>query len=43
MVKTQTEYDEFLGQTKQEEILKKKLQRTLKELEKLRKQMKECA
>ena len=42
-MKTQTEYDEFLGQTKQEEILKKKLQKTQKELEKLQTQLKECA
>lgn len=43
MIKTQTEYDESLGQAKQEEILKKKLKRTQKELEKLQNQLKKCA
>jgi transposase len=42
MVKNKTEYDASLGQDKQVEILKKRLKRTKKELEKLQKQINDC-
>ena len=42
MIKNKTEYDESLGQEKQAKILKMKLKRTQKELEKLQKQLNEC-
>jgi hypothetical protein len=42
MVKNQTEYDESLVQEDQARILKKKLLRTQKELERLQKQLSEC-
>jgi transposase len=43
LIKNQTEYQESLGKEKQAEILKMKLNRTKKELEKIQKQIKECA
>ena len=42
MVKEQVEYNASLGQDKQVDILKKKLKRTQKELEKLQKQISDC-
>ena len=43
MVKNQTEYDESLVQEDKIKILKMKLKRTEKELEKIKKQISECA
>jgi len=43
MIKNKTEYIEPLGQEEQAKILKIKLKRTQKELEKLQKQLRECA
>jgi transposase len=43
MVKYKTEFDETIGQEKQAEILKKKLERNQKEMQKLLKQLKDCA
>ena len=42
MVKHKIEFDASIGQEKQVEILKKKLKRTQKELEKLQKQIRDC-
>ena len=42
MVKNQTEYDETLGQEKHMEILKKRIKRTQKELDKLQKLISGC-
>jgi len=43
MVKNQTEYDESLVQEDQAKILKMKLKRTERELERIKKQLSECA
>jgi transposase len=43
MVKNQTEYNESLGQEEQAKILKMKLKRTQKQLEKIQKKLYECA
>ena len=43
MVKNQTEYNDSLEQEEQAKILKMKLKRTQKELEKLQKQLSHCA
>ena len=42
MIKNQTEYQEALGQDVQVEILKKKIKRTQKELDKLQKKINDC-
>jgi hypothetical protein len=42
MVKHKVEYDASLGQDKQIDILKKRIKRTQKELDKLQKQIKDC-
>ena len=42
MVKHQTEYNDALGLDEQTKILKRKLKRTQKELDKLQKQLKDC-
>jgi len=42
MIKNQTEYDESLGQEKHVEILKKRIKRTQRELDKLQKQINDC-
>jgi len=43
MVKTKTEYMEDLGKEKQVDILKKKLAKTQKQLQKIQSQLKDCA
>jgi transposase len=43
MIKNKTEFDETRGKDKQEEVLKKKLERKQKELQKILKQLKDCA
>jgi len=42
MIKNKTEYDESLGQEKHAEILKKRIKRTQRELDKLQKQISVC-
>jgi hypothetical protein len=42
MVKHQTEYNDSLGQEEQAKMLKMKLKRTQKELEKIQKQLNQC-